>query len=131
MIESINHQDKLLAIIIRHDYHEDGIKFVTPDGAILQVGYMSHPAGHKIKPHVHQSFERITLDTQEVIFIKSGKVCVNFYSNEKVFLKSRVLIKGDWVILMNGGHGFDVLEPSIMIEVKNGPYAGDKDKIRF
>ena len=28
-------------------------------------------------------------------------------------------------------HGFDILEPTKMIEIKNGPYAGDQDKVRF
>ena len=30
-----------------------------------------------------------------------------------------------------GGHGFEVLEELEMIEVKQGPYAGDRDKTRF
>ena len=42
-----------------------------------------------------------------------------------------LLNKGDIILLIKGGHGFSVIEDVKMIEVKQGPYAGDKDKIRF
>ena len=32
---------------------------------------------------------------------------------------------------MNGGHGFEMLEKTEIIEIKQGPYAHDKDKTRF
>ena len=44
---------------------------------------------------------------------------------------SRVLGPGDVIILMSGGHGFEVLEDLNMVEVKQGPYVGDADKTRF
>ena len=69
--------------------------------------------------------------TKEVLFIKSGKVRVDFYDDEQNYFTSRVLRKGDIVLLAFGGHGFEMLEPSEMIEVKQGPYAGDSDKERF
>jgi mannose-6-phosphate isomerase-like protein (cupin superfamily) len=69
--------------------------------------------------------------TQEVLFIKSGKVRVDFYSNEQVYLESRILNQGDVILLSDGGHGFKMLEPSEIIEVKQGPYCGEQDKVRF
>jgi hypothetical protein len=33
--------------------------------------------------------------------------------------------------LASGGHGFEALEELEMVEVKQGPYVGDKDKTRF
>ena len=38
---------------------------------------------------------------------------------------------GDVILLAEGGHGFEMLEDSEMVEVKQGPYAGDGDKTRF
>jgi len=35
------------------------------------------------------------------------------------------------ILLAFGGHGFEMLAPTEMIEVKQGPYAGDADKTRF
>jgi hypothetical protein len=44
---------------------------------------------------------------------------------------SRLLGPGDVILLISGGHGFEVLEELNMVEVKQGPYAGDSDKTQF
>ena len=69
--------------------------------------------------------------TQEVLYIKSGKVRVDFYDDDQHYLESRVVERGDVILLASGGHGFQMLEDSEMIEVKQGPYCGDEDKVRF
>ena len=122
---------EILAIILRAKFQEDGIQFFTPDDFSQQLGYMKHKKGHMIKPHLHNKIERIVNFTFEVLFIKSGIVKVNFYSGDKKYLKSDILNQGDVILLAYGGHGFEILEDSEMIEVKQGPYAGDDDKTRF
>lgn len=131
MIEKIEHAKKLLAIIISHKFNEPGIHFFTPDDLSQQLAYMHHPAGKEIPPHVHNPVPREVQFTQEVLFIKRGKLRVDFYDEERNYLESRVLETGDTVLLATGGHGFEVLEEIEMIEVKQGPYAGDQDKTRF
>ena len=56
---------------------------------------------------------------------------MDFYDDNKNYLESRILNKNDVILLSSGGHGFEMLEPSEMIEVKQGPYAGEQDKTRF
>lgn len=131
MIEHITCEDKLLSIIIRTNYTSDSIQFFTPDEFSQQLGYMNRPKDYIIPPHVHNPVQRDVLFTQEVLFIKSGKVRVDFYNNGQIYLESRILEKGDVILLAYGGHGFQMLEESEMIEVKQGPYAGEMDKIRF
>jgi hypothetical protein len=131
MIEHIKYKDQLLAIIISTEFSKKGIEFFTPGDFSQQLGYMNRPAGYKIDPHIHNHIERTVTLTQEVLFIKSGKVRVDFYSNDKQFLESRVLQQGDVILLASGGHGFEMIEDCEMIEVKQGPYSGDADKIRF
>ncbi len=63
--------------------------------------------------------------------IKKGKLRVDFYSEQQQYLESRVLVDGDVILLVMGGHGFEVLEEIEMIEVKQGPYIGEQDKTRF
>jgi mannose-6-phosphate isomerase-like protein (cupin superfamily) len=92
---------------------------------------MNRPAGYRIEPHVHNAVTREVHFTQEVLLIRKGKVKVDFYTQDKVYLESRVLETGDVILLASGGHGFTMLEPTEMIEVKQGPYAGDEDKTRF
>ncbi|MEA4935665.1 MAG: hypothetical protein VB102_03370 [Paludibacter sp.] len=131
MIEQIVIDDNILGIIIRSDYHKEGIAFFTPDDFSQQLGYMNRPKGHVIPPHVHNVVQRNVDLTQEVLFVKSGKVRVDFYNDEKEYLESRILLQGDVVLLAHGGHGFQMLEASEMIEVKQGPFCGELDKVRF
>lgn len=130
-LQHIVHEEETLAIILRNQYQKDGIEFFTPDEFPQQLGYMKHKKGHKIKPHLHNKIERTVNFTFEVLFIKSGIVKVNFYDLNKKFIKSDILYKGDVILLAFGGHGFEIMEDSEMIEVKQGPYAGDDDKTRF
>ena len=120
-----------LALIIRRSFHKEGIEFFTPSHYSQQIGYMNRPAGYVIAPHVHNPVKREVHYTNEVLFIKSGRVRVDFYSEEQVFLESVILETGDVILLAHGGHGFEMLERAEMIEVKQGPYAGDHDKTRF
>jgi len=131
MIETIKYNDQLFAIIISSRFSEPGIHFFTENQLSQQLAYMKHPAGKLIDPHVHNPVPREVHYTQEVLFIKSGKVRVDFYSNEQEFIESRVLETGDTILLATGGHGFEMLEETEMIEVKQGPYAGEEDKTRF
>jgi mannose-6-phosphate isomerase-like protein (cupin superfamily) len=131
MIENIVHDGIVLAIIIRHDFDKEGIHFFTPDDFSQQLAYMHHPTGKIIEPHVHNPVKRDVHFTKEVLFIKKGKLRVDFYTNSQKYIESRVLESGDVILLSEGGHGFEVLEDLIMFEVKQGPYAGDKDKTRF
>ena len=89
------------------------------------------PAGYVIPPHVHNPVAREVQYTKEVLLIRSGRVRVDFYSDGREYLHSRVLQAGDLILLAFGGHGFEMLEPTEMIEVKQGPYCGDQDKTRF
>jgi mannose-6-phosphate isomerase-like protein (cupin superfamily) len=80
---------------------------------------------------LHNPVERDVQYTKEVIFVKSGKVRVDFYDEDKNYLESTILQQGDVTLLAYGGHGFEMIEDCEMIEVKQGPYAGEKDKTRF
>ena len=131
MIEKITHQNQLLGIIIRSDFSADGIKFFTPDDFSQQLAYMRRPKNYVIQPHVHNLVKREVMFTQEVLFIRKGRVRVDFYDDEKRYLESRILKKGDVILLASGGHGFEMLEESEIIEVKQGPYAGEEDKVKF
>ena len=131
MINTITNDGQTLAIILRTTYKEKGINFFTPNEFSQQLGYMNHPSGHEIQPHLHNAVLREVQFTKEVLFIKSGKVRADFYDNEKKYLESRILVSGDVILLAFGGHGFEMIEDSEIIEVKQGPYAGEADKTRF
>jgi mannose-6-phosphate isomerase-like protein (cupin superfamily) len=131
VIEQVEHRGHVLAMLIRTEYRADGIQFFTPAEFSQQLAYMNRPQGYVIAPHVHNAVAREVHFTNEVLFVKSGKVRVDFYDGEQNYLESRVLCKGDVILLASGGHGFEMLEPTELIEVKQGPYAGEADKTRF
>jgi hypothetical protein len=130
-VEHIYHKNSIIAIIIRSDYHKDGIEFFTPGDFSQQLAFMNRPAGYKIAPHIHNKVQREVFYTQEVLFVKKGKVKVDFYDDAQNYFESRILESGDVILLASGGHGFEMLEQTEMIEVKQGPFAGDKDKTHF
>tara|TARA_Y100000590_G_scaffold411627_1_gene505870 strand:+ start:5429 stop:5857 length:429 start_codon:yes stop_codon:yes gene_type:complete len=131
MIEKIEVDKKIYAIIIRNNYNKDGIEFFTPNNYSQQLGYMKRPSGYEIKPHTHKKISKKVEFTQEVLFIKSGKLRVDFYNNEKKYLQSKILTKGDVILLSEGGHGFKVIDECEIYEVKQGPYDESNDKERF
>lgn len=131
MIERITHGHEELALILRRDFQKDGIEFLTANDYSQQLGYMKRPAGYVIPPHVHNPVAREVRFTKEVLFIKSGRLRVDFYTDEQAYIESTILETGDVILLAYGGHGFVMLEPTEIIEVKQGPYVGEQDKTRF
>lgn len=131
MVEKVEKEGRIYAIILRDGFSEPGVHFFTPDDFSQQLAYMRHPSGKVIEAHVHIPVPRQVHYTLEVLFIKRGKLRVDFYDDDQCYLESRVLNSGEVILLATGGHGFEVLEEVEMIEVKQGPYAGGLDKTRF
>ena len=131
MIEKIIHNNEILAIHISKNYTSEGIEFFTPDEFPQQIGYMNRKKGYLIDPHIHNKVERKVHYSTEVLFIKKGLVRIDFYNNDKQYLESRNLSSGDIILLVSGGHGFEMLENSEIYEIKQGHYVGEKDKTRF
>jgi mannose-6-phosphate isomerase-like protein (cupin superfamily) len=131
MIDRIEHNGKLIAMIIYASFSRKGIQFFTNDTSSQQLGYMNRPAGYVIAPHAHKSFSRTISESQEVLLIRSGKVRVDFFSLTEEFLESKIVEQGDVIFIASGGHGFEILEDAEMIEVKQGPYMGENEKVVF
>ena len=130
--EVISSDSQEFAIIIRAEYKNPGISFFTPNNYSQQLGFMTREKGYEVEPHIHKKIKREVFTTQEVLFIKSGKVRIDFYEDvTKKLHSSTVLNKGDTILLASGGHGLSFLENSEVIEVKQGPYTNDDDKVRF
>ena len=131
LLENVTHAGRLLALVISARFREPGIHFFTPPDFSQQLAYLQHPAGKLIAPHVHNPVRREVHYTQEVLFLRKGRLRVDFYDDQRCYLRSRILEAGDVILLIEGGHGFEVLEDVEIVEVKQGPYAGEQDKTRF
>ncbi len=121
--EEIKHKGKLIAIIVRSNYASDSVVFFSPPDFSQQLGYLPHKKGSVIRSHIHKQIDRKVTLTQEVLFIRKGRIVVNLYTENKKYITSRRLSAGDLILLCSGGHGFKILEDIEMIEVKQGPYS--------
>jgi hypothetical protein len=130
-VEEVRIDGELCAIILPASFDEPGIQFFTANELSQQLASMSYSRGKIIPAHTHNPVRREVSYTQEALFIRKGKIRVDFFSRELEYQRSRVLGPGDVILLISGGHGFEVLEEVNMVEVKQGPYAGELDKTRF
>ena len=122
---------EVLAIVVASNKTADGITFLTNPSDQFQVGLLGWPAGHVIDAHTHVQLDRTISRTSEVLFVRSGAVNMSLYTDDGSHLIDHELKGGDVVVLLSGGHGFTMLEPSQLVEIKQGPYLGEKEKIRF
>lgn len=124
---------KLLAVFLKSEDWVEGLNFMSSDDDYLQVGTWNYNKGKKLLPHMHLEAMREIERTQEVVYVKEGKLKVDIYSDDKKYLKSLELNKGDTLLLLSGGHGYEILEDNTQIlETKNGPYVGaEKDRVRI
>ncbi len=127
----IEHEGIEIGAIVRSTYHNSGIGFFSKENDGLQLGYMNRPDDYVIAPHTHNRVKREVFFTEEILFIRSGMVRVDFYNDNQQYIESHIARSGDIVILKAGGHGFKILERADIFEVKQGPYLGAQDKVRF
>lgn len=131
MIKEVLHNGQLLALIVSAAYKSDGVEFLTPSSFPIQLGVVCHPESYVIRPHLHSDSPRQVTGTQEVLFLRKGKLRVDFFDDERNYLESRILVAGDTILLVSGGHGFEAMEEIEIIEAKTGPFMGDETKTRF
>ena len=131
LVKKIEFKGKTLAIIIKNSYSKDGVEFFTPNDFSQQLAYMKHPKGKRIDAHTHNIVPREVSYTKEVLVIRKGKLRVDFYEDNQTYIESHIVEQGDIILLAFGGHGFECLEEVEMIEIKQGPYLGEQDKVRF
>jgi hypothetical protein len=130
-IECISWNEKPLCYIVRSQFTPKESTFFTPPDANLQAGYIVHPAGHEIARHVHCPIERRIVGTCEVLLVRTGQCEIDIYNDDQGKVDSRQLRAGDIMIMVGGGHGFRMTEDTVLLEVKQGPYPGVREKAQF
>jgi hypothetical protein len=118
----------ILAIVIRADSKFEGISFLTPDNFGLQIGTMLRPKNDLVPAHIHPQQTRIVKGTQEVLILRSGKMLLELFDEDKKLVESFTITSGDIILLAHGGHQITMIEEVDLVEVKQGPYVKDLDK---
>lgn len=128
MIKKVINNKKLIALIIFKRFKSKGIKFFTDKDSPQQIGYMNRPKNYIVKPHKHLKVLRKINKTQEILFIRRGKVKVDLYTDKGKFISGHTLSSGDIIFLASGYHGLKMLKQTEIVEVKQGPYNKKTDK---
>jgi hypothetical protein len=130
-VEEISWNGKVLAYIIRGDIQPEKTTFLTPPEFKQQVGFIVYPAGGEVRRHVHRPLERHLVGTSEVLLVRQGRCEADVYNDERELVATRELREGDILLMISGGHGFRMLEHTVFLEVKQGPYTGVDEKEVF
>lgn len=131
-IYEVKDKGKILSIFFRHSLTADGVKFLTPNEYTLQLGLLEHKAGVTIRDHIHNPEIKYKVDTtQEFLYLEKGKVKVKVFTDNFKLVEEVIMNKGDFMIHVAGGHGFEVIEACRMLEVKQGPYPGPEHVKRY
>jgi quercetin dioxygenase-like cupin family protein len=133
MIEPIaTEAGQVLAYVVRGSPMPERTTFLTPPETNLQVGYVVYAAGQEIARHMHLPVERHLIGTAEVLVVQRGRCEVDVYAEDRRLVDTRELHQGDVLIALAGGHAFRLLEDTVLLEVKQGPFMGDAaSKERF
>jgi hypothetical protein len=138
-VEKVERNGLILAIVIRSNsfkFMEDSnkeIAFTTPDEFPLQVGLHNWQAGKVVKEHFHLPFEKLeNFPVQEFFYVVSGKIRIDLYDQRENDAKvSEIIVETGDTIILNTGHGMESLEPSKLVELKQGPYRGKDLEKRY
>ena len=130
-IEIIQAGGHILCYLIHSAYRPQATTFITDADARQQVGFIVYPKGGVIARHLHRSLERHLIGMSEVLVVRSGRCEIDVYDDEHKLVATRELNAGEVAIMVAGGHGFRVLENTVMLEIKQGPYLGAQDKELF
>ena len=130
-VEHICWNDEPLAYIVRAELLPDETTFLTPPEFKQQVGFVVYSEGGEIARHVHRALERHLVGTSEVLVVRKGRCQIDIYNDERDLVATRELRPGDIMLMVGGGHGFRMLEDTVFLEVKQGPYTGIEEKEGF
>ncbi len=130
-VETVEHDGKVLCILVRATPWPTQTEFYTPNDYNMQLGNIVYPAGSAIPRHSHRPVTRTVTGTSEVLVVQKGEMFIDLYDDDRNLVATHKMTAGDAVALVSGGHGFRLIEDTVLLEVKQGPYSGVQEKDRF
>jgi hypothetical protein len=130
-LERITSGDDVLALVVRASHRPAATTFLTDPEHVQQVGFVVYGRGGEVARHAHLPVERRIVGTPEVIVVRAGRCELDVFDDRRELVATRELREGDVMVMLGGGHGFRMLEDTVLLEVKQGPYGGEAEKERF
>ena len=130
-IKNIIYNDELYSSIFDLNNISEGLDFLTNDESFIQVGTWKYEKGKILDAHYHNTFERKSFITQEVVLVLEGSIICNLYTKDGNFIATEEINQNQLIIQYQGIHEYEIMKDSKILEIKNGPYFGpDKDRTR-
>ena len=122
-----------LAVVHKKNDWKEGLDFLTENESFIQVGTWWYNKGKKLAMHSHKEYVREAKLTQEIVFVVEGSMIANILNSKLELIESVELQQGDLAIMLDGAHGYQILDDNTkIVEAKNGPFISvDKDKIKY
>ena len=131
-MRKILHNNEIICIVANLEDTKEGLDFLSDDNDFIQVGTWNYKKGQVLPLHYHNEFERTALRTSECVFVFKGKIECNLHSEDGEFIETIIANAGEFIINLSQAHEYKILEDTVVLEVKNGPYFGpDKDRTRI
>ena len=127
-MERIERDGTLLACVVRAGEDADRTTFLTPPELELQLGFVVYGAGGAVAAHRHVPVQRSLDRTLEVLLVRSGAADLDVFDEAGEPVATTPVGAGDLVLLVAGGHGLRFREPTVLLEIKQGPYGGLSEK---
>jgi hypothetical protein len=131
LCEIIDWNGQHLVYIIRGSTKPEGTTFITPPDFKQQVGFVVYPSGGEVKRHLHLPLERHLTGTSEVLILRHGRCLMDVYNDDRQLVATHELRAGDVMLMVAGGHGFRMLEDTVFLEIKQGPFLPVTEKEHF
>ncbi len=128
-IERVEAGGQLLACIVRRSFEAPATTFVTPEHTTFQLGFIVYPAAAEIRRHAHRPLQRSIVGTPEMLMVQRGRCEVDIYGTDGRMIATKTLEEGDILLLLAGGHGLRLLDDTVLLEVKQGPYVADEKEL--
>ena len=130
MIEKIEKDNVVYAIIVRRNFEPKQTDFFTSKDSSFQLGVLKHKQGYTAKPHVHKRSRKVIYDVMETLHLMHGKVVFDFYTEAGKRVATVTIDKGDTILLAHGAHAMTILEDCWGVISKQGPYVSvEEDKM--
>lgn len=125
-MKTFEENGKRIALHIAKEEMQKGLNFYTKEDDFIQVGTWGYDSGKELQPHIHNPGVQRQIDrTQEVVSIIQGGLKATILGEQGDLLGEVVAKVGDVLIMLGGGHGYQILtDDTMVLEVKNGPYVG-------
>jgi|TARA_Y100000389_G_scaffold204238_1_gene255774 hypothetical protein len=130
-IKEVTYNNEIISEIFSLDEIPEGLTFLSQDERFIQFGTWNYKKGQLLDAHFHNTFDRTSNITQEIVIVLKGSLSCKLYNKNKDLIDELIVRENQFIVQYSLVHEYMVIEDSIVLEVKNGPYFGpDKDRTR-